>query len=277
MKESVITVSDMHINSTMGLCRPGLYKDDGNELTLNVVQKWLFPTWERFLDEALAYTEGTHRNLVLVGDIGDCDLKDRSLQLMSKNNADMLNMACETLEPLVNACDTSFMIRGTEAHTGQSNWLEEAIASNFNMEMDDSRKAYSWWTLRAIFGGVNFDIAHHTSMGGMFHTYANAAMKLAYTTMQEYWDWGDTPPDVVVRAHNHRWADSGTTFDTRAFCLPAWQWKTAYLNRLGKMNVRPHIGSMAFLCDDGEYTFKSFRYRPKRESVWTRDSQMTSI
>jgi len=276
-REATILISDTHTNSTLALAKPGVCLDDGTPYQLNTIQRWLLPVWEQCLDDIETLTKGYHRNVLLNGDIVDVDAKDRTWQMITKNPAMAKRHACEVLEPVVDMSDTLFVMRGTEAHTGTDAYLEEEIAENFDAERNPDTGQYSWWHLRAKFSGVTFDVAHHYGMGRLAHTYANSANKLAFNTMWHYIDWGEKPPDLVIRAHNHRFADSGRTYDTRAIFCPAWQYHTPYLYRLGAANDRPHIGALVFLCeDDGSYKFHDLLYRAKRSKPWRRQSSLMS-
>ena len=231
--DAVIVIGDTHCGSTVGLSPPVVQLDDGDEIRPNKTRRWLISAFEQFCNDVERETKGYNRILVLNGDIGEIDSKSRSWQTLSRNPAKIIEIAANAIDPLAQMCNDVFVLRGTEAHTGKSAYIEEAIGRDLvNSIPDPDAKTASWWHLRMNFNKVKFDIAHHFSMGRLPHTYANAAMKLAQQTMVEYYTWGEKPPDVVVRAHNHRYADSGQTFDTRAFCAPAWQMKTNYLHRV---------------------------------------------
>lgn len=268
MKQAVVLIADTHFNSTKSICKPGFVTDDGNSHELSKTQRWLWETWERCLDEIEEVTSEYHKNIILLGDVVEIDGKYRSWQMLSRNPADILRLSEEILEPVVAMSDDFFVLRGTEAHTGKSAWAEEEIARDFSAVQDTDTGMNSWWHLRAEFGGVKFDLAHHASMGQLQWTYGNSAMKLSYETMSYYYDWYEAPPDIVARAHNHRFADSGLTYDTRAFFLPCWTYATSYLHRIGKANARPHIGALVFLCEDSKYDIVPLLYRPKREPIW---------
>jgi len=275
-KEAVILVADTHINSVLGLLKPGVVRDDGESYQLNQVQKFLWKAWEEFLTEIDKITEGYTKNLVLVGDIVELDAKARSWQIITQNPSTAITFATDVFEPLVARMDTTFVVRGTEAHTGKSAWAEEEIAKDFDTEPDPQTGAKSWWHLRASFSGVRFDIAHHHSMGRLPWTYANSANKLAFATIVEYVNWGEDPPHLAIRAHNHQFADSGRTYMTRGIFLPAWQFHTAYLHRIGKPNAMPDIGGCIFLCDNGQYEFVDRRYKPQRSTEWKSQSKASA-
>lgn len=268
MKEAVVLIADTHINSTKSICLPGFRRDDGDSHGPSLTQTWLRQTWLQCQKEIEELTNKYHRTVILVGDVMEVNGKHLTSQVISTNPADARKHASEIFDAFLKKDDDLFVIRGTEAHTGTSGWAEEELADDLKAIKDSSTGAYSWWHLRAEFGGIKFDIGHHASMGGLPWTYGNAAMRLAVETMSDYVDWEEPCPDIVARAHNHRFADSGLTYKTRAIFLPAWTFSTAYLHRLGRSNNKPHIGSIVILCEDGYYDVIPMLYKPKREPVW---------
>jgi hypothetical protein len=268
--DAIIVVADTHIGSTVGLSPATFYKDDGDPVKLSKVRRWLLKQWENFLNDVDQITEGYERTLVLNGDIAEIDSKYRSWQLLSRNPADVKRAVAEVLDPLAQMCDDIFVLRGTEAHTGKAAYLEEQIADDLEAVKDPISGRYSWWHLRAKWEGVAFDVAHHWGGGYLPWTFANAANKLAVMTGIAYSEWGEKPPQVAIRAHKHRFGDSGRTFPTRAVLCPSWQMKTAYVHRIGSPNSFPDIGGLIFLCKDGNYQFHDLRYKPKRRRAWTK-------
>lgn len=271
-KEAVIVIADTHINSTLGLCPPGVTLDDGGQYMRSATQKWLWDTWLQFLDDLDRITKGYRKTFVLNGDIGELDDKNRSWQTIVRSPSKVLDLCREVFVPAIGK-DDLFVVRGTEAHTGKSAWIEEELAADLGAIPDNERNTFSWWHLRALFGGVKFDVSHHGSMGSLPWTYANASNRLVVETMMQYMKWGEDYPDIVVRSHMHRFVDSGRTFDSRAVFTPCWQFKTSYLFRLGKANAYPHIGSLVFLCEDGNYHLEDLRYKPKRKAPWVNKNQ----
>jgi hypothetical protein len=270
MKEAVILVGDTHINSKSALCLPEVLDDDGDIYKGNLIQEWLWYTWNKCIKDIKKVIKKKYTTVVFNGDIADLDSKKRSSQMVSRNPATILRMTRETLEPITELADRIFVIRGTEAHVGSSGWIEEMLAESLGAEPNKEFGQASWWHLRAEFSGVKFDIAHHTSMGSLPYTYPNSMTRLIQVTRLNYLEWGEQPPDVIVRAHNHRHVDTGTTFSTRGVNLPAWQFQNSYLYRLGKENDRPHIGASLFVCDNGEHEYTPFIYEPKRSPAWIR-------
>ena len=269
MKEALILLADTHINSKLGLSAPAVIDDDGNVVQQNIIQKWLWDTWLRFTEDVKDLVKKTYTSVIFDGDMVDIDAKNRSGQMVSRNPVTILASASMVLKPITDLADQIFFIRGTEAHTGNSGWLEELLAQHYNKTVPDEITGnYSWNHLRAEFSGVKLDIAHHMSMGNLPWTYPNAMARVVQETRLNYLEWQEQPPDIVVRAHRHQHVDTGTTFSTRGVALPCWQWLTTYLYRLGKENAKPHIGGSVLICDNGNYQYMPFIYQPRRTPVW---------
>lgn len=268
MKEAVVFIADTHINSKVGLCSPNVQGDDGDGYEPNVIQRWLWNTWLTCIHDIKSVVGDSNVTLVLDGDVVDLDPKNRSDQMISKNPATVLKIVDDVFSPLLEISKKLYVVRGTEAHSGTSAWSEEAIAHRFRAIKDDSTQQFSRWHLRGVIGGVRFDIAHHASMGTLPWTYSNMVMRLVQETRFDYFDWGDCAPDVVVRAHQHRYADSGTTFPTRGVFLPCWQYKPVYLYRIGRNTSKPNIGAVVCICENGKYDLQPLLYAPLRDSPW---------
>ena len=253
MTKVLVVVADTHINSTVGLIRPLITLDDGGEYRASKGQKWLASCFSDFIDHI---PEGD-MILILNGDIGEGDINRRSKQMISRNKSTITRMMFDTLEPLLNRADKIFVVRGTAAHVGQSASIEEEFASDIGAERCPETKAYSFWQLTLNIDGVRFDVAHHANMGRLPWTAANALNALATRTALLY----RNPPDVVIRSHNHRFAETGESYPTRVVYTPAWQLGTEYMSRLGGFEPAD-IGGIYFVVTDGQYQMIVKRYKP---------------
>lgn len=274
-KDAVIVIADTHINSTFSHWPKGVQKDDGGFHQRNKVQDFLAWAWEDMIEDVLKRTKRMNRTLILNGDLGEMDSKSRSWQNVQQNTAVTVSAMKKVFHPVMDKVNDTFVIRGTEAHTGKSAHLETLFAANDHDSVvyDPMDGSPTWWHLRATFGGVKFDVAHHGAMGQLPWTQANAANKLAVTTIMQYYEWKETPPDVTIRSHNHRYADSGGNFDTFAVMTPGFQWKNSYIHRIGQSNSKPQIGMLLFVCQDGEYTMEKLHREPRRPRPWTKENQ----
>ena len=132
--------------------------------------------------------------------------------------------------------------------------MDETLAREIGAEACDEDGPASWWQLRAEFGGVRFDVAHHPPGGGgrMPWTRGNFANRLAAQTFYEYSERGEKPPHLLVRGHVHRPGDSYDAAPIRALILPSWQLSTAYGYRIGG-GALP-VGGAFVVCEGrGEY------------------------
>jgi len=167
MKILIVIVSDLHTNSTTGLCLPeGVSLDDGGVYRPNRGQRFLFDYWTDFWARIADIAENyvVDKKIVVVnGDISDGD-HHNSYQIISRHPSDMIRLAVNILEPVRRWTDVMFIVRGTPAHSGKGGFLEEEIAKDLDVECDDEGR-YSRWHLYLDVDTVRFDIAHHGSMG----------------------------------------------------------------------------------------------------------------
>jgi len=268
MSTNIVIVSDTHINSRAGLCPPIVNLDEGGTYHSNATQRAIWRAWLDFWDE-VERLKGD-KILVVNGDMGELDAKNRSNYLITRNNATILEMVHNALRPALDRVDKVLIIRGTEAHIGKEAWVEEAIAQDLDNAITDKESA-SWWHFRGVIEGVRFDIAHHASMGRLPWTEKHAALKVADIITARYADLGAPLPDIAIRSHNHRRSDSGRNYDTKVICTPCWTGQTPFIKRIGQENSRVDIGGDVITCEDGKYSWEPYKYRPLPEGrkLWS--------
>src|SRR3990167_3019288 len=182
----IVVYSDTHINDAMGLLAPEIGMSWGGSYTANVPQaQWTWPKWLEFCELAksiAARKPNTKFIAVGDGDLGELDLKRRSINVLSRNPNDILHMMTTTLSPLTSVVDRNYVIRGTEAHGGLSNWIEELFAGKIGAEPlklteainkkdadgkeEPSNLQYARWDMLFDWGGVLVDISHHMRIAG---------------------------------------------------------------------------------------------------------------
>jgi hypothetical protein len=266
MDTIIYLAGDMHINSTVALCAPRVELDDGGTYHASRQQRALWESWQDFW----GHDYPGRKIAVLNGDIGELDTKRRSTQLVAQNKATITKLLLTTLEPAYNAVEKLIFMRGTMAHTGKAGWIEEALADDCDAAVRQSDSIASWYHFRGEIGGIKTDIAHHTSMGRMPWTAPNAANRIAALAMYHYGvTMGEHPPDLLVRSHNHRYADSGDNYPVWAVCLPCWQLITEYGYRIGGELSLPDIGGVIVTVRDGAIVKKDkLIYKPKASKAW---------
>lgn len=266
----LIEVSDLHTNSTVGLCPPRVVLDDGGYYTASDAQKWLWACWLDFVEWAKDHIERHRPDRVIVvvnGDSSDGS-HHRTFQIISHNPGDMIDMAYRVLEPLLDLADDVLVTRGTGAHVGGSGWMEEKIAKDINANTLGTDN-HSHYKLSFELEGVYFDIRHHSSMGRRPWTRANSANFLASHIIMSRTEAGWRIPDVAVRAHMHRHADSGKNFKTvRALYSPAWQLATEYVHKVATEDADiSDIGGLLFVCEDGSCEVFARLYQPAQPAI----------
>lgn len=269
---AVITVSDLHTNSTVGLCTPTVNLDDGGTYTASRTQRWLWDNWcamWRMLDKQ--YPAPDWRRVVIFnGDMGELDTKRRSVQLISPNKATIQAIVLDTIQPAIEWARDVYVVRGTPAHVGKSAWLEEAIAHDLSNAVKFSETgAASWWHIRGTFDSVRVDIAHHANMGGQPWTRINAAPRLGAKILWQYEIERHQPaPQLVIRSHNHYCVNAQMN-GTQIWFTPAWTVLTEHGYRSGYENDIAHIGAVVAECDSGSVKVNKIMYEMKGERrVW---------
>ncbi len=259
-KSNIIVISDLHINSTVALCPPRVNLDDGGTYHPSRGQRFLIDAFNDFVLK-VQNLEGK-KTLIINGDVGELDTKRRSNQLITMNKSTILDMVIDTLAPLVDKVDHVIIIRGTVAHTGKSQWLEEALAGQYDhVVVDKTSKAKSWYHFRGVIGDVRVDAAHHATMGYLPWTAPNSANRVAAMATWLYMvEYKQPPPHLLFRSHNHRCAESNGNYPVRVFFTPAWTLITEYGYRLGRELTIADIGGVI----NGEI----IRYRENKRRIW---------
>jgi hypothetical protein len=266
--KTLLIVSDTHSNSTVGLAKPLLQLDDGDQIHASTARRWLFHTFEDILKQAKEKQRGELYG-VINGDAVELDAKSRTLQLISKNQEEAISMACEVFEPFFQMCKGVYVMRGTEAHVGQSAQAEEAFAQNFdNTIKSEETGNYSRYFLPLVFDGVRMDICHHPRGGGSGRPMNSQGGidRIASDTLFGYANEGEPVPDVVIRSHLHAYRDSHNAFKTRAIITPAMSLLTSYTHRIG-INVSQPVGAILIYADKGRYHVEPLTY-PVRKPQW---------
>jgi hypothetical protein len=259
-----VVVGDLHINSTVGLLPYSTNLDDGGTYRSSKGQRWLWRNWLSFWEDVkhVKASEKAKVWTVFNGDVIDKNGKHPQTQNISQNEADILRMANDTVEPAHDVSDIEFVVRGTAAHSGSSGYLEEMFAADIGAEKCGDN--YSWWELLLESDGVLFDIRHHGPLGRLPHTRGNALNRRAVELMLKYAN--QRCPDVAVQNHNHAFATSSDGYPVKVFSNLPWQLPTEFAARIGVINAE--VGGMYFICDKGEYVPVVKRYQPERTRPW---------
>lgn len=264
--KTIAIVSDSHCNSTVGLAKPDIKLDDGDRVSAGVLRRWIFNQFEGVLEEIDKKKRGQLVG-VINGDAIELDDKDRSLQLITHNTTEAVQIAVDVFTPFFEMAHSVYVVRGTTAHVGKSAQGEEALARNFdNTVPDPDSNSQTWRSLLLECEGVRLDIMHHppSNGGGRPMNSQSLIARIAADTLFQYANRGKLPPHFVVRSHLHGYRDSGNSFRTRAIITPALSLLTEYAYRIG-INESEPIGAILIYCENGQYEVEPIlRKAPER-------------
>jgi len=238
----IVVISDTHCGSTVGLMPPGFVTNEGNEISQNAVQKWLWDCWLRGNDFVERVTGSDPFALVINGDAVDGD-HHGTWQIISRDPGDHIACASQTLERLTTRARKVFVVKGTECHVKNQ---EIAIGHILNAERDPSthpdpeKQSRAFEFLPLDVAGVRCMFRHH--IGASVRSYLTAT-QFSVAINEEIVDAvgaGETPPRVIERAHRHRF---GHWDDGKNMAVVSAPWQA--LTRFGHKVVgtaRPHPG-----------------------------------
>ena len=260
--QTIVIVGDAHSNSTIGLCPRGIKLEEGRTHPPNETQKWLWDCWLDFCDcvpdNAISFFNG---------DWVDGDMKGRTHQVISRNPADMIDIAITNALPLVEKSDHVFFTRGTRSHVGKSAWLETQVAKDFDNTVMNEYDKPVWGRFYGKFEGVVFDIKHFGSLGYRPWTLPNSLNAKAVEIELNAATSGEQLPHLVIRNHRHRHGDTFDNYRVRVIANMAWQGMTEYANDITE--TPPDIGGLIVNCDGGKYEVIKKKYPVTPRKLWT--------
>jgi len=255
--KAIITVSDLHVGSTAGLCPSAVEVKDSGTYQPNKYQRSLYKFWRHFwrvyVPEATAGAE--KRILVFNGDILD-GIHHQTVNILSNSWAVQERAAIQLLRELPDLCpvkiDEIYVVKGTEVHVGPDGESEERIAQAIGATPNELGEyaAYQWWL---DVDGVQFQFAHHIGVTSSAAYESSAPMREMVAGLVEASQWKQPMPDVIVRSHRHRFIPVSIPSSRgriHSIITPAWQLRTPHVERIDRMRM-PHIGGVVFQVEGG--------------------------
>ena len=257
---NLIIVSDTHCGCQFGLYPTGKTKvDGGGSYNPSTLQRKVWKYWLKFWNEWVPTAcHGEPFAVVVNGDMLD-GRHHGSVTQVSQNLADQQRIAEAVFAPIVEKCEGRFyVIRGTEAHVGQSAENEENCARALKA-IPDENGLYSRFELWVRVGKGLCHILHHIGTTGSSHYESSAIMKELSEAYAEAGRWRNEPPDVVVRSHRHRHCEVRVPTSLGygiSFCTAGWQLKTPFVYKIpGGRYTTPQVGgSLIRQGDEDLYT-----------------------
>jgi hypothetical protein len=270
-----VIISDLHCGCQFGLCPPEIKLDGGGIYRASPLQIAIWENWESFWNEWVPQvTHNEPYSVIVNGDTQD-GVHHRSTTQISHNLSDQQNIAEACLRPIINKCDGQmYIIRGTEAHVGQSAENEERLARSLGVIPDDNGN-YSRFELWIRTGGILCHIMHHIGSCGSAAYESTAVHKELTESFVEAGRWGDEPPQIVVRSHRHRCSEvripamkNGETCYSISFTTAGWQGKTPFTFKIpGARISQPQVGGSLIRVGDEEVHTRHKYWRIARPKI----------
>lgn len=267
--KAIIVISDLHVGSYTGLCQPEARLDGGGIYQPNKFQRSLYDFWCDFWGNFVPSVTKKAKSITLVvnGDIIDGN-HHNTVAVWANDTDTQASNAIEILKPIAKRYKT-FIVRGTEAHSGPGSKAEERIARELGVSPDGTGD-FSVWQLWLDVDGVDFNIAHHIGVTSSAAYETSAPMREMIAGLVEAAQWEQKLPRVIVRSHRHRFVPvTIPSIYGRIQCVitPAWQLKTPFTERIDRMRM-PHIGGVVFKVEDGQCEVKEKMYPlPQPEAI----------
>ena len=149
----IVVLSDIHAGSTVALMPPEFTTLEGVLLAQNPMQRWLWECWQDAQAWITASVGADPYALVLNGDLTE-GIHHGTKQVISPDTGDHVECAIHLLRPLVAKAAKTFIVKGTECHTGNNEIvIGKAMKTAINPEtglpawdrltLDASRRAAS--------------------------------------------------------------------------------------------------------------------------------------
>jgi hypothetical protein len=244
---NLVIVSDLHCGCRVGLCPPGrIHLDDGGTYESSSIQKKVWKMWRYFWDKWVPRaTQGEPYAVIVNGDSID-GVHHGSTTQISHNLLDQTRIAKSILKPVVELCEGRFyMIRGTEAHVGQSGCEEERLAESLGAIPDEEGR-YARYEMWCKVGKGLVNLGHHIGCSGSAAYETTAIIKELIELYAQAGRNREVPPDIVCRSHRHRNCEVRVPTSLGygiSFVTPGWQLRTPFTYRIAMGRAAtPQIG-----------------------------------
>jgi len=247
--ELVFAISDLHCGSTVGLLPPRFQTLEGQKVDQNVIQQWLWKCWLEANKWILDLAKGQPFALIVNGDAIEGN-HHRTTQIISPDIGDHIEAALQVLRPLVAKASATFIVRGTECHTGNA---EIAIGKALKCRVNAENGLPIWDRLTLDVKGIRYVFRHHI---GTTMRRGLAATQLSVNLAEEQLEAANADekiPRVLVCSHRHKY---GQYQDDGGICVvtPPWQGLTRFAHKVVSQ-ARTSPGLVCFdhsNCDQNE-------------------------
>lgn len=217
----IAVFSDLHAGSTVALLPPGFVTIEGNRVEQTPLQAWLWECWTDAQAKLAEIAGADPYALVLNGDlIEGCHHGTR--QIISPDIGDHVAAALEIIRPMHAKAARTFVVRGTECHTGNA---EHAIAQALKLP-DAARDR-----LTIDVAGIRCVFRHHIGTSTTRRLSGTQPSAVLSDEILEAACNGEPIPRVVGCAHRHnfgQWRDNHGL----SVVSPPWQGLSRFAHKV---------------------------------------------
>lgn len=234
---AIVVVSDIHAGSTVALMPPKFTTLEGVVLEQNPMQRWLWDCWKNAQSWIADTMDGDPFALVLNGDLTE-GVHHGTKQVISPDTGDHVECAIHLLRPLVSKAAKTFIVKGTECHTGNN---EIVIGKALKTEINRETGLPAWDRLTIDIAGVRCVFRHHIGTSvrrGLAAT--QFSMQLAEEQVEAA-NNSEPIPRVLCCAHRHKF---GSWEDDRGLAVvsPPWQLLSRFAHKVvSQARTKPGI------------------------------------
>jgi len=261
--KAIVVTSDWHVASTMGLCpEAGIQVEDSTHIPPNIFQETLYKFWMHFWTEFVpAQIAGAERVVhVINGDMIE-GVHHRQVGIATNNLAWQEAAAIGMYESIPLKADETFMVAGSEAHSGPGSQSDQRIGAAIKATPSEIGSFH--WQLWLDVDGAVIQFAHHIGVTSSAAYETSAPMREMVAGLVEAAQWGNRVPTVFVRSHRHRFTLVPLATEhgrISTVITPGWQLRTPYVERIDRMRM-PQIGGVVLKVESGECQIQEKIYR----------------
>lgn len=233
----VAIVSDTHCGSTCSVCPPDFVTKEGQVIGHNPIQKWIWECWLDCWREFDQLRGDDPFILVINGDSIEGN-HHKTREIISADPGDHQAAAIQLFEPIAKKASKTFVVEGTECHTGTS---ESDLAKALKAVADPNTQKRAWERLPLDICGVRCVFQHHITVSIRPWT-KGTGLSVALAAEQVYAAKNnEVIPRVLCSAHRHEF-DTFRDASSLATVNPAWQALTRHGRKVvGSARFKPGI------------------------------------
>lgn len=231
----LVILSDLHAGSTVALMPPSFETLEGQTIEQSPMQKWLWECWlkcNKWIDGIVG--KDPHA-LVLNGDMIE-GIHHHSKQVFSPDTNDHVEAAIHILRDRATKAASSFVIRGTECHTSNT---EIVIGKALKLAVNEDTGLPAWDKLFLDVAGVRCVFQHHITTSVRPWTEGTGLASQAASEKLEAIDNDEIAPRVICCAHRHKYGQFSNG-RTLTIVSPPWQMLTRHGHKVvGHARTKP--------------------------------------